>query len=637
MDTFIDCLQAEARLHPSRPVMDFSGEHLEAQCEARRKEILEHVLGLPERFPVSGIVTSRHSFADYRREEIVIESEPGSWQTAQLYLPTRKENRPLPAIILASGHGGSKAHGYNQLAAQIYTRLGCAVLVPDPIGEEERNEPYGLGLRGHRLDFAIDRLNELARPFLGKVIGDLRAALDYLRQRSDIAADRIGCAGSSMGGTVVQLLLAVETGFRAGIISSWAADYHCFNGTQGCCFRLPGLLRLANQIDLMALAAPHCALLVCSGEQDEITPPHGLAEMAPQLEGWWKHRGAPEQFCCRIESEGGHRPYHLTPFAMAWLVRHLGIATEVDFSALPTISLGEIYERAGRSIEALYNEERHHRGTRIPDWPLNLESPEDLRVLKDGVLGQLGLNPANFSLTGYLHALGSAPLDRVPSLPVGLSSEPAAAQARASTALAILMEVPTWFGITKTQTESGEDWPLGYAGCQMRIWPSAQGDDEIEIFLSATRGRQEAPSQGSAGTPVTFDLVCFNDNETLLNISSLATNVFLIRQGLRQLQRRFPHTNRWILRSEIPRLGELIFFQEPILSHFILEAGLAVEKARVCVGRAENILPGSARHLRWIDLFLGALPRTQQLPATYFTPEACALLRGKGISVDCHS
>jgi cephalosporin-C deacetylase-like acetyl esterase len=88
--------------------------------------------------------------ASYTLESLTYASEPNSRVTALLYLPKERE-KPVPAILLACGHGGSKSCLYAQYAGQLYANLGFAVLAIDTIGEEEREVTGRMGARGHDL------------------------------------------------------------------------------------------------------------------------------------------------------------------------------------------------------------------------------------------------------------------------------------------------------------------------------------------------------------------------------------------------------------------------------------------------------------------------------------------------------
>ncbi len=371
---------------------------------------LRHLLGFPPGYTPDLHVwwEVRESIAGdgYRIEKIVYESEtnPTSRVTASLYIPEWPAERGLasdrlPAMILACGHGGSKSSLYNQYACQLYAQLGCIVLMPDPIGEEERHPTAGMGLRGHREETYLDRAMNVGRPIVGKMVFDLVRGIDLLRSHPQVDSERIGCAGSSLGGTVTQYLAAVEERLAVCINSAWAADYRLLDGAKGCCFRLPGLMQEVNQAEMIALAAPHCAYLVMTGLIDEVCPPAGAQEMVAAARRVYGLYGDPERCRLVLNPETGHQPYHISPTGVEWLQEHLGVtpaweagapagvgaeSQTQDGKGVPAIvTLGEMAARHGTTIEKLYNVERHHKGAIVYDVNLVRREPAELRVLAD--------------------------------------------------------------------------------------------------------------------------------------------------------------------------------------------------------------------------------------------------------------
>ncbi|HWL51669.1 MAG TPA: prolyl oligopeptidase family serine peptidase [Chthoniobacteraceae bacterium] len=625
MNAYAEFLHGELKRHPAASLPD--AQEVEPFRHQLRERLLRQVLRVGPRVSLPrGIVVDETRLADFRREKLLIECEPGSWQTALLYLPVKPQVGP--GILLACGHGGSKAHGYNQLAAQLYAQMGCAVIVTDPLGEEERHEPYGLGLRGHRHGYVVDRMNEAGRPFLGKVVADLLVAFDYLAQRPEVDATRLGCAGSSMGGTLVQWLVAVEPRLRAAVLSSWAADDRCLDGTIGCCYRLPGAIREAGQLELMALAAPECALLVGSGREDEVTPPYGLEAMGERLSRWWRQLGAPERFACQLEAGGGHRPYHLTLSGLVWMARHLRLPCLAALQTAPTTTLGEVCRAAGYSVEPMYRHERHHQGTRIPAWPLEFEPPEKLRVLDEATLRLVSLERRAFTLSGYLELKGIPPLHPLAPLPSGWSTAPEAAAERVRKTLDSLAPKPAWrdepLPAPVTEKNGGVGYPLGFAEAKLRVSPSAREGGEGVLVL--TRGTAE-PLASAGMCCATVDLVAFNDHETSLGLPSLFFNLHLVQRACAILRRECPQVSRWRLESWVPRLGELVFFGEPGFDALFIFCRQAVERAGAGIGRAENIVPDAAGRLHWVDLLYAVAPRSLFLHPSYLSPQAAEPLR----------
>src|SRR5262249_12236312 len=75
----------------------------------------------------------------YRIENLVFESRPGLWVTANLYLPADPP-RSMPGILICHSHHNPKSQGELQDMGVNWARLGCVVLVMDQLGHGERRQ-----------------------------------------------------------------------------------------------------------------------------------------------------------------------------------------------------------------------------------------------------------------------------------------------------------------------------------------------------------------------------------------------------------------------------------------------------------------------------------------------------------------
>jgi len=107
---------------------------------------------------------------------------------------------PFPVVILLHGHGGTRdeAGGFRRLAETL-ARRGIATIRPDFPGCGQSSEPF-------------------THNNLSNMLADARAALAYVRQRSDTDPGRTGIVGYSMGARVAMLLF--PEGFEAAAL--WA-------------------------------------------------------------------------------------------------------------------------------------------------------------------------------------------------------------------------------------------------------------------------------------------------------------------------------------------------------------------------------------------------------------------------------
>src|ERR1700693_1262899 len=100
----------------------------------------EHDLlsGWPEKTPLKPRVTKTTQRDGYRIENVMYQSRPDFWVTANLYVPTRGAG-PYPGILASCGHyDQSRFYPDYQLAFRNLVENGFVVLAFDPMGQGER-------------------------------------------------------------------------------------------------------------------------------------------------------------------------------------------------------------------------------------------------------------------------------------------------------------------------------------------------------------------------------------------------------------------------------------------------------------------------------------------------------------------
>lgn len=370
------------------------------------RQKLSTLLGIPE----ERCDLAPESRGQIVRDDITIEkwiwtSEPGSRVTSVLYRPTNPIG-PMPAIVMACGHGESKSHWYNTYVAQTYAKLGIACLSLDPIGEEERHITGGLGTRAHDPEPVHNCADHANRLIMGKLVFDTMRGIDFLLTRSDIDTNRIGVAGNSLGGAKAGWMFALDTRLKLALVSGWAFDdLMCEYGK--FCTRVPNE-RLREQCtwpEYLALGSPHCAIYILNGDADIVIDKEGdgtawrgtkkhVAEVQSQF---------PENhITCFFEAQGGHRPYHGYKTALEWIHNHLGtpqISLE-KIQALPTINFGQWCDTHNVAIEKLYGTDLHNRGATLPDLDLRPIPHEDLACLTANEIGD-----PQYTIEGWLDSL----------------------------------------------------------------------------------------------------------------------------------------------------------------------------------------------------------------------------------------
>ena len=370
--------------------------------ETRRQ--LSEMLGLPAR----GGALHAESRGTVAHDGLVIEkwiltTEPGSRMPALLYRPAQATGRQ-PALALTHGHGGSKSRTFNQYAAQLYARLGLAVVVIDPIGEEERNLTGKMGSRAHDDAKADARAAAAGRLIMGKLVFDTMRAIDWLLTRPDIDPARLAVAGSSNGGAQATWLAALEPRIKAAVVGGWAYDDVVL--PTKLCQRVPftKMRALMDWPAFIALAAPQCAIMTANGDADEVIDmgdraawARNDAHLRAARRAW--PAGGPEPLTTFLEPAGGHRPYVCYREVALWIHERLAAPalTADALRQLPGITAGDWCDRHGVALERATGTEHHVRGATVVDIGARPLPPEQLAVLLPEEKGS-----PDFTLEGWL-------------------------------------------------------------------------------------------------------------------------------------------------------------------------------------------------------------------------------------------
>ena len=147
----------------------------------------------------------------YAVENLVFESRPGLWVTANLYRP-EPVPQSMPGILLCHSHHNPKTQGELQDMGMTWARAGCLVLVMDQLGHGERRQHPFASERDYAGEFPVGRqdyhfryntgiqLQLIGESLMGWMAWDLQRGVDLLLSRSGIDAKRIALMGSVAGG-----------------------------------------------------------------------------------------------------------------------------------------------------------------------------------------------------------------------------------------------------------------------------------------------------------------------------------------------------------------------------------------------------------------------------------------------------
>ncbi|MEW5977385.1 MAG: acetylxylan esterase [Acidobacteriota bacterium] len=180
---------------------------------AHRLERLRASLGEfpppPGRLPVH--TTRILAGEGYQIENLVFESRPGLWVTANLYLPDPVPDR-MPGILLCHSHHNPKEQGELQDMGMTWARRGCLVLVMDQLGHGERRQhpfrteadypdPFPVNRQDYYFRYNTGiQLHVIGDSLMGWMVWDLSRGVDLLLSRRGIDPDKIIVMGSVAGG-----------------------------------------------------------------------------------------------------------------------------------------------------------------------------------------------------------------------------------------------------------------------------------------------------------------------------------------------------------------------------------------------------------------------------------------------------
>src|SRR5689334_16324092 len=135
VDTYLNELAERAMKARSDEIVRLQRESLPARQALIREKILASIGGLPNQHgPLNARITGKFERSGYRVENVVFESLPKFYVTANLYLP-QSGTAPYPALVGVAGHSvNGKASSTYQHVWITLAKRGFVVLAFDPQG-----------------------------------------------------------------------------------------------------------------------------------------------------------------------------------------------------------------------------------------------------------------------------------------------------------------------------------------------------------------------------------------------------------------------------------------------------------------------------------------------------------------------
>jgi dienelactone hydrolase len=289
----------------------------EAWQKTLRAKLTELVGGfIDERESLQAFTLEARSFPGYRREKVVFNSRPGMSVLGYVLIPDNAR-RPVPTVICLPGHGrgvddivGIDEHGRERLDKSGYqhdfaiqvAEAGMAAVAIEPLAFGCRRDPRNVrrGLSTNACQPTAGSALLLGHTMIGWRVWDVMRTIDYIAERPELDARRVGCMGISGGGTVTLFSAALDPRIKAAMVSGYLNTFRDSIGSISHCIDnyVPGILNWAEMYDIAGLIAPR-ALFVESGEKDNIFPIQASIDSFKEVKKIYEAFGAAD----RVEQE----------------------------------------------------------------------------------------------------------------------------------------------------------------------------------------------------------------------------------------------------------------------------------------------------------------------------------------------
>jgi hypothetical protein len=325
------------------------------------REQLFEMLGISPcqpRTDLSAQVTGTQQHDDITIENLVFQSLPGLYVTANFYRPSAESEKSLPAILYVCGHSSQKARGISFGNKTAYHHHGvwfakhgyaCLMIDTFQLGEiggthhgTYRHERWWWNSRGYT-PAGVEAWNGIR-------------ALDYLQSRPEVDAERIGMTGRSGGGAYTWWVSALDERVKVAVPVAGITSLHnhvvdgVVEGHCDCMFHVNTYRWDFPQV--AALIAPR-PLLIANTDKDKIFPLDGVVDVYDKTRRIYELLGAGDKIGLAI-TEGPHKDTQpLRTVAFEWFERHLkGRAATDEFDSAAPKVLGRTTMRALGEVPA---------------------------------------------------------------------------------------------------------------------------------------------------------------------------------------------------------------------------------------------------------------------------------------------
>ena len=285
---------------------------------------------LPGESAVNAVVVSTTDKGNYFIDNVLIETMPGYFLSANFYYP-RGATRPSPSVLFLCGHSvdGKAAFTYVSFCVEAVLN-GFCVLTFDPVGQGERkmydarDSAIITGMQVDTVHYLLgQQMRLIGDSITAYMMWDNIKALDYLCSRKEADSNAISVAGNSGGGQMAAFMGAYDSRISVVISSCYITELKSmiYNiGAQECEQSMQDFMKNGLDLaDLVIAAAPKpyfigAALMdffPIDGTRDAFIDARKIYRLfekedniniyiAPKPHGfWWDTREKALRFLCR--------------------------------------------------------------------------------------------------------------------------------------------------------------------------------------------------------------------------------------------------------------------------------------------------------------------------------------------------
>lgn len=314
---------------------------------------LQEMLGLmpwPERNELASKVTGTIQRDDYRVSNVVFQSRPGLYVTANLYEPTTTKAPATgwPAVLYVCGHANVRDQARllgNKTSYQHhgiwFARHNVVCLIIDTV---QLGELHG----EHHGTYKLGKWDWISRGYTpaGVEAWNAMRAIDYLETIPNVDKTRIGITGRSGGGAYSWFAAALDERIDVAVPVAGITDLQnhvidgCVEGHCDCMYFVNYYGWDYNR--LAALIAPR-ALLLANSDNDSIFPIDGVERIHRDVAGHYRRLGASNKFGLLLTPGPHLDTQELQVGAFRWLLTHLtGQTPTVDRAAVKELEPAEL-------------------------------------------------------------------------------------------------------------------------------------------------------------------------------------------------------------------------------------------------------------------------------------------------------